>query len=84
MPILISNRMDPLDIVENIVFWCLVVYIAWNENRTPPWVFVILFAFVIYFALRFIFKKKGMDRIVWLYSLNMIVILYLMYYFLRR
>lgn len=84
MPILINNRMDTLDILENIVFWCLVIYIAWNEKNTPAWAFVLLFVFVIYLALRFIFKKQGMDRAVWLYSLNMVVVLYLLYYFLKN
>jgi hypothetical protein len=87
MPISVNNRMgewNGIDIVENIIFWSLVVYISWNEKATPEWMYIVLFAFVVYFGLRFIFKKKGMDRMVWLYSLNMIVILYLLWVFLKR
>lgn len=83
MPISVNNRMV-IDILENIVFWFLVLYIAWNEKATPDWMYVVLFLFIIYFALRFIFKKQGMDRMVWLYSLNMIVILYLLWFFLKK
>lgn len=75
---------DMLEILENILFWCLVFFIAWNESATPSWAYIVLFAFLVYFALRAIFKRQGMDRAVWLYSLNMIVILYLMYYFMRK
>ena len=76
--------MSPVDILENIVFWCLVLYIAWNQSRTPDWAYIALFVFLVYFLLRTIFKKQGIDRAVWLYSLNMLVILYLMSYFLRK
>jgi hypothetical protein len=73
-----------LEITETIVFWLLVFVIAWNENATPPWLYIVLFAFLVYFALRFIFKKKGMDRMVWLYSLNMVVLVYLLFIFSRK
>ena len=78
------NTEDIVDIVENLVFWILVVYIAWNENATPQWVYIVLFALIVYFAVRTIFRKRGMDRMVWLYSLNMLVLVYLLYYFSRR
>jgi hypothetical protein len=73
-----------LQIVENIVFWTLVLYIAWNENKSAPWTYIVLLVLIVYYALRFIFKKEGMDRIVWLYSLNMIVLIYLLFYFSRK
>ena len=87
MPILLSNRMDAWEIVsilDTIVFWILVFYIAWNETSTPQWAYVVLFVFLVYFAVKAILRKKGMDRVVWIYSLNMIVILYLMYTFMRK
>ena len=73
-----------LQIVENIVFWSLVLYIAWNENKSAAWTYIVLLFLIVYYALRFIFKKEGMDRIVWLYSLNMIVLIYLLFYFSRK
>lgn len=75
---------DILDILFNIVFWVLVFYIAWNENATQPWLYIVLLIFLVYFGLRAIFKKQGMERMVWLYSLNMVVLVYLLYYFSRR
>jgi hypothetical protein len=72
-----------LDILETVVFWALVFYIAWNESATPQWAYVVLFVFLIYFAVKAILKKQGMDRAVWIYTLNMAVILYLMYKFTR-
>jgi hypothetical protein len=73
-----------LQIVENIVFWTLVLYIAWNENKSAAWTYIVLLFLIVYYALRFIFKKEGMDRMVWLYSLNMIVLIYLLFYFSRK
>lgn len=78
------DSLSIVDILVNIVFWVLVVFIAWNQFQTPQWAYIVLFAYVIYFALRFIFTKRGMERIVWLYSLNMLVILYLLYIFLKK
>ncbi len=73
-----------LQIVENIVFWTLVLYIAWNENKSAAWTYIVLLFLIVYYALRFIFKKEGMDWMVWLYSLNMIVLIYLLFYFSRK
>lgn len=87
MPISANNRMevgDILEILETVVFWLLVFYIAWNESSTPQWAYLVLFGFLIYFAIKAIFRKKGMDRAVWIYTLNMLVILYLMNTFMRK
>ena len=73
-----------LAILENVVFWILVFYIAWNETRTPAWAYPVLFLFILYFAFRAILQKQGMDRAVWIYTLNMAVIVYLMYGLVRR
>jgi hypothetical protein len=73
-----------LEILETIVFWVLVFYIAWNESATPQWAYVVLFGFLLYFAIKAILRKQGMDRAVWIYSLNMVVILYLMNTFMRK
>lgn len=75
---------DILEILVTVIFWVLVFYIAWNENATQPWLYVLLLAFLVYFGLQAIFKRQGMDRMVWLYSLNMVVLIYLLYYFSRR
>ncbi len=87
MPISVSNRMDAweiADILQTIVFWVLVLYIAWNEKATPSWMYVVLLLYILYYAIQFIVRKQGMDRAIWLYSLNMVVILYLLFFFGRK
>jgi hypothetical protein len=73
-----------VSIIENIIFWLLVFYVAWNENRTPEWAYVLLLVYLVYFGVKTILQKQGMDRAVWLYSLNMIVIVYLMYRLIHK
>lgn len=87
MPILVNSSMDGwsiLSLLENIVFWLLAFYIAWNEKETPEWAYTVLFVFLLYFGIRTIFQKKGMERAVWIYTLNMVVIVYLMNKLIRR
>lgn len=87
MPISPSNRMGSwllADLLVNIIFWILVFSIAWNESSTPSWMYFVLFLYLIYFGIRFILKKEGMDRAVWIYTLNMMVIVYLLAFFSRR
>jgi len=73
-----------LEILETIIFWTLVFYIAWNQTQTPEWAYIVLFGFLLYFAVKAILQKQGMDRVVWIYTLNMLVILYLMNTFMRK
>ena len=78
------NSESWVDILITIVFWLLLFYIAWNESVTPYWINILLLVLLLYFAGRTIFKKRGMDRMVWLYTVNMVVLVYLLYYFGRR
>jgi len=43
--------------------------------------FVILFIYLLYMMIRLIISKHGMERIVYIYTLNMIVVLGLLMYF---
>ena len=70
-----------LSIVENILFWLLVSAIAWLQRSTPQWMFVTLFIYLLYMMIRIIISKEGMERIVYIYTLNMIVALGLLMYF---
>lgn len=86
MPTLVS-RMDAwsiVDIVDSIVFWLVVFYIAWNESATPQWAYLVLFAFLVYYLIKSILRKQGMERAVMFYVLNMIVIAYLMYRLVKK
>ena len=70
-----------LSIIENILFWLLVSAIAWLQRSTPQWMFVTLFIYLLYMMIRIIISKEGMERIVYIYTLNMIVALGLLMYF---
>jgi hypothetical protein len=70
-----------LSIIENILFWLLIAAIAWLQRSAPQWMFVILFIYLLYMMIRLIISKHGMERIVYIYTLNMIVVLGLLMYF---
>jgi hypothetical protein len=70
-----------LSIIENILFWLLVAAIAWLQRSAPQWMFVTLFIYLLYMMIRVIINKHGMERIVYIYTLNMIVALGLLMYF---
>ena len=70
--------------IENLVFWCLVIAIAWLGATTPPYVFTALFIFLIYWGLRMVLSLHGMDRAVGIYTINIIVTIALLYYFLHK
>lgn len=70
-----------LSIIENILFWLLVAAIAWLQRSAPQWMFVTLFIYLLYMMIRLIISKHGMERIVYIYTLNMIVALGLLMYF---
>lgn len=77
MPTLI-NRMT---IIEDLIFYSIVLAIAWFGRGSPKWLFTALFACVIYGAVRTIASKKGMERGVLWYALNMFVLSALLYFF---
>lgn len=68
-------------IIEDIIFFSIVIMIAWFGRSSSPWLFTALFACVIYGLIRIIATKKGMERGVWWYGLNMFVISTLLYFF---
>ena len=70
-----------LSIIENILFWLLIAAIAWLQRTAPQWMFVILFIYLLYMMIRLIISKPGMERMVYIYTLNMIVVLGLLMYF---
>lgn len=73
-----------LIILENIVFWSLVIVIAWYGSNTSEIVFMALFIFLIYWALRIVLSMRGFDRAVGIYTINIIVTVSLLYYFLKN
>jgi hypothetical protein len=66
-------------IIENIVFWSIVVYIAFQQQATPSWVFGILLLFVIWFGIRLLLTLGKMDRLFAINIMNQVIILLLFY-----
>jgi hypothetical protein len=79
--------MDSLQIlfmIENLVFWSLVIAIAWLGADAPVYIFTALFVFLIYWSLRIVLFMHGMNRAVGIYTINIIIIISLLFYFLKN
>ena len=79
--------MDPLSIlyiIENLVFWALVLCIAWMGKSAPPYVFMSLFVFILYWGLRILISLQGLDRAISIYTLNIFVTIALLFYFSHK
>lgn len=68
--------------IENVVFWGFVYIIVFLGCETPAIVFTGFGFFLFYWIIRFIARKEGWERILWLYVFNMFVCLLLLYYFI--
>lgn len=68
--------------VENVVFWGFVYIIVFLGCETPAIVFSGFGLFLFYWIIRFISKKDGVERILWLYMFNMFICIILLYYFM--
>ena len=79
--------MDALSIlylVENLVFWALVLCIAWMGKSAPPYVFMSLFVFIVYWGIRILISLQGLDRAIGIYTLNIFVTIALLFYFSHK
>lgn len=68
-------------LLENLVFWSLLIYIAIYKKQTPNWFFTILALYLVYFILRFMFSKKGMEFAVLWYTANILILFAIFYMF---
>jgi len=73
-----------LFMIENFIFWSLVIAIAWLGADAPAYVFTALFVFLIYWGLRIVLSMQGMNRAVGIYTINIVVTISLMFYFLKN
>ena len=78
------NWTQILFMIENLVFWSLVIAISWLGANAPEYVFTALFVFLIYWGLRMVLSMQGMNRAVGIYTINIIVTIALMFYFLKN
>ena len=69
-------------IFENVIFWAFVYIIVFMGCDTPAIVFTGFGFFLFYWLFRFVFRKQGVDRVIWLYVVNMFVSILLLYYFM--
>jgi hypothetical protein len=81
MLILINNKdMSVLEVLENLVFWTLIIFIAFMAKDTPKIAFTILFYLLIYFILKRLITGGSSDVIV-LFSINLVLLVFLTIYF---
>ena len=66
-------------IVENIVFWSVVVFIAFRQQATPPWIYSILLVLIIWFGIRLLLSLAKMDRLFVINLMNQVIVLFLFY-----
>lgn len=71
-----------LFVIENIVFWGFVYMIVFMGCETPAIVFTGFGFFLFYWLFKFVFQQQGMARLLWMYVVNMIITIMLLYYFL--
>ena len=69
-------------IIENIVFWFFVYLIVFMGCDTPVIVFTGFGFFLVYWLLRFVAKQHGPNQMIWLYVMNMVFTLLLLFYFI--
>jgi hypothetical protein len=67
--------------IENVLFWGFVYIIVFMGCDTPAIIFTGFGVFFFYWLFRFVFRKQGVDRMIWLYVINIILTIMLIYYF---
>lgn len=68
--------------IENGVFWAFVYFIVVMGCETPSIVFGGFTFFLLYWLIKAVVKREGWERFILIYSLNMMVSLGLLYYFI--
>ncbi len=71
--------MSALDVLENIVFWTLIIVIAFMAKDTPGIAFTLLSYMLIYFFIKRIMTGSS-GRIIF-FSLNLVVLFLFLVYF---
>jgi hypothetical protein len=67
--------------IENGVFWAFVYFIVVMGCETPSIVFGGFTFFLLYWVIKSIIQKEGWDRFILVYTLNMVVCVSILYYF---
>lgn len=72
-----------ITIIEGILFFILLVFIAWNKNTSPSWSYTLLMIALAYMFLRIVIASKE-DRYLIVYTINIAVVLGLLWHFLKN
>ena len=73
-----------LSVLENLVFYGLVIFIAYRKHTTPTWGYVFLSFFLIYWMARSLVMNPGMESALTLYAVNLFIVLFLFGYFMYK
>ena len=71
--------MSALEIIENLVFWTVVITIAFLGRDSPEMMFTILTYIILYYTLRMLLK--GGSTLISFFSINLIALVFLFIYF---
>lgn len=71
--------MSALEIIEHLVFWTVVITIAFLGRDSPEMMFTILFYLIIYYLVRYLLK--GGSVILSFFSINLLILVFLFIYF---
>jgi hypothetical protein len=69
-------------LIENVLFWGFVFIIVIMGCETPSIVFSGFGLFLFYWIFRFIFRQPDSEKLMWIYVINMIFCILLLYYFM--
>ena len=69
-------------LIENVIFWGFVYLIVFMGCETPAIVFSGFGFFLFYWLFKFVFQQQGVSRYIWMYVVNMIITILLLYYFM--
>jgi uncharacterized membrane protein len=68
--------------VENFLFWGFVYIIVFLGCETPAIVFSGFGLFLVYWIFRFVARQQGPNQIIWIYVMNMVFTVLLLFYFI--
>jgi hypothetical protein len=69
-------------LIETVVFWFFVYMIVFLGCETPSIIFSGFGLFLIYWLIRFVSKQEGSDKMIWMYVVNMVFTILLLFYFM--
>lgn len=71
--------MSALEVIENLVFWTVVIAIAYLGRESPEMLFTLLSYMILYYMARWLLR--GGSAIITFFSINLILLVLLFIYF---